>query len=89
MLFHNGDSAGTDIQQRSPCTCIISIGESSASSPDLALICYHLFPDLKQHMGYTRFKSDGDAETAVKQHFKELDIDIYCQGDKVLNPWHD
>jgi hypothetical protein len=84
------DSDGTAIQQRIPCTCIISVGQSSASSPDLvAMTCYHLFPDLKQHVGCFRFKRDGVAETAVKQQLKELDIDICCQEDKMLNSWHD
>lgn len=40
-------------------------------------------------MGYTIFKSVGDAEIEVEQQMKELDINIYCQEDKTLDSWHD
>lgn len=58
-------------------------------SPDLAPSDYHLFPNLKKHLGGQRFHRNDEVIEAVNSYFEELDESYYSNGIKKLEHRYD
>lgn len=59
-----------------------------AYSPDLAPSDFHLFPDLKKHLGGQKFSSNEEVEAAVNQYFTDLPESFFKTGIEALqNRW--
>lgn len=53
-------------------------------SPDLAPSDYHLFPDLKKHLGGTHFANEEELKEEVLSYLRGLAGDFYDQGIKKM-----
>ena len=53
-------------------------------SPDLALIDFHLFPNLKKQLKGRRFSCDKDLQSATEQWLDEQDEQFYSDGIEQL-----
>jgi len=49
-------------------------------SPDLAPSDYHLFPELKEHLGGQRFRSEDAVKEEVKRFLNGLAAEFYDMG---------
>lgn len=59
-----------------------------AYSSDLAPFDFHLFPDLKKHLGGQKFSSNEEVEAAVNQYFTDLPESFFKTGIEALqNRW--
>ena len=57
-------------------------------SPDLAPSDYHLFPNLKKHIGGTRFADDDDVMRVVEGYFGSLSKTVFYEGiNKLRHRW--
>ena len=55
-------------------------------SPNLVLSDFHLFPQLKRHLGGQKFKTDNDVKEAVGQFLEKRNANFYTTGIKRLHP---
>lgn len=53
-------------------------------SPDLAPSDYHLFPNLKEHLGGQRFSSDEEVKEEVERYLNSLAVDWFDTGIQKL-----
>ena len=55
-------------------------------SPDLAHSDFHLFPQLKRHLGSQKFETNNDVMEAVGEFLEEQNANFYNRGIKMLHP---
>jgi [histone H3]-lysine36 N-dimethyltransferase SETMAR len=53
-------------------------------SPDLAPSDFHLFPNLKKHLGGQEFSSNGKVEYAVSRYLTDLEESFFKTGIEAL-----
>ena len=57
-------------------------------SPDLAPSDFHLFPNLKKHVGGKRYSTDDDVMRAVEGYFGSLPKTVFWEGiNKLQYRW--
>jgi histone-lysine N-methyltransferase SETMAR len=62
--------------------------EHPSYSPDLAPSDFHLFGQLKNHLGGRRFADDEEVETEVRKWLKQQSKDFYAAGfDALIKRW--
>jgi [histone H3]-lysine36 N-dimethyltransferase SETMAR len=55
-----------------------------AYSPDLAPTDFHLFPNLKKHLGGQEFSSNEEVECVVSRYFADLEESFFKTGIEAL-----
>lgn len=86
VLFHQDNArVHTSVESMAQIRdCGFELLPHPAYSPDLAPSDFHLFPNLKKHLGGQKFSSNEEVEAAVGDFFEGLEETFFMTGIQAL-----